>query len=318
MKSRICDLFGIEHPIVSGGMQWLSKAELVAAVSNAGGLGMLSATTHPTKESLVAEIIKTKEMTNKLFGVNISMLPGSAQIDMVSGYFEAVVEQGVKVVETSGRSPEQYVPLLHEAGVKIIHKVPAVRYAKKAEQVGVDAVTIVGFECGGHPGMDDVTIMSLVPRTVDEVNIPVLAGGGIADARGYVAALALGADGVVMGTRFLLSRECGIHERFKEYLCAAKETDTRMILYSIRNPIRAIHNEAVNSVAELEHQGATLEQLMTIISGKNGRRCWYEGDLQGGMQAVGQCVGLVNEIKSVREIIDEIISGSEGILKRLQ
>lgn len=318
MKSRICDLFGIEYPIVSGGMQWLSKANLAAAVSNAGGLGMLSASTHATKESLVAEIIKTREMTDKPFGVNISMLPGSEQSNLVNSYFEAVVEQGVKVVETSGRSPEQYVPLLHDSGIKLIHKVPAVRFAKKAEQVGADAVTIVGFECGGHPGMDDVTTMVLVPRVVDEVNIPVLAGGGIADARSYVAAMALGADGVVMGTRFLLSRESDIHQSFKEFLSSAKETDTRMIQYSLRNPIRAIHNKAVDKVIEMERLGATLDQLMTIISGKNGKRCWYEGDIQGGVHAVGQCIGLVDEVKTVQVIFDEIISGTKDILSQLK
>ncbi len=318
MKSRICDMFGIKYPIVKGGLQWLSKAKLVAAVANAGGLGLLSATSHPDKASLVAEIRKTQALTDKPFGVNISMLPGKTQEALTEEFFAAVLECGVKIVETSGRSPEAYIPRLHEAGVKIIHKVPAVRYAKKAEQVGVDAVSIVGFECGGHPGLDDVTTMALVPRAAAELKVPLLAGGGVADARGFVAMMALGADGVVMGTRFVLSEECDVHPDFKKRLLAAQETDTKMVQYSIRNPIRALHNGAVDKVAEMEKRGATLEELLTITSGINGRRCWYEGDTDGGVHATGQCIGQINEIKPVAQIIEEIMQGAEKILARLQ
>ena len=318
MKSRICDMFGIKYPIVNGGLQWLSKAPLVAAVSNAGGLGLLSATTHPDKASLIAEIRKTQELTDKPFGVNISMLPGKTQEALTQDFFAAVLECGVKIVETSGRSPEQYLPRLHDAGVKLIHKVPAVRYAKKAQEVGADAVSIVGFECGGHPGLDDVTTMALVPCAADQLDIPVLAGGGVADARGFVAMLALGADGVMMGTRFLLSEECDIHPDFKQRLLKAKETDTKMIQYSIRNPIRALHNAAAEKVEQMEKNGATLDELLTVTNGKNGRRCWSEGDIEGGIHAIGQCIGQIHEIKSVAQIIEEIITGAEKILANLQ
>ena len=318
MKSRVCDMFDIAYPIVCGGMQWLSRAGLVSAVANAGGLGLLSATSHPDKASLVAEIRKTRELTDKPFGVNISMLPGKENAERTAAFMEAVIETGVKIVETSGRSPEEFIPRLHDAGVKLIHKVPAVRFAQKAEQVGADAVTIVGFECGGHPGLDDVTAMALVPRAADELSVPVLAGGGVADARTFVAMMALGADAVVMGTRFILSEECDVHPSFKQRLLDAKETDTTMIQYSIRNPIRAFKNTAAGKVAEMEKRGTTLEEVLTISNGQNGRRCWYEGDLEGGIHAVGQCIGLVKEIKPAAAIIEEIMHGSGKVLTRLQ
>lgn len=318
MRSRVCDMFGIKYPIICGGLQWLSKAGLVSAVSNAGGLGLLSATSHPDKASLLAEIRRTRELTDKPFGVNISMLPGKENAARTEAFMEAVIESGVTIVETSGRSPEEYLPRLHDAGVKLIHKVPAVRFAKKAEQVGADAVTVVGFECGGHPGLDDVTTMALVPRAANELSVPVLAGGGVADARGFVAMLALGADAVVMGTRFVLSEECDIHPAFKQRLLNAAETDTTMIQYSIRNPIRALKNEAAGKVAAMESRGTTLEEILTVSNGQNGRRCWYEGDLESGIHAVGQCIGQIREIKPVAAIIEDIMAGAEEILRKLQ
>ncbi|MDK2888041.1 nitronate monooxygenase [Desulfofundulus australicus DSM 11792] len=318
MRTRITELLGIKYPIIQGGMQWLSRAEFAAAVSNAGGLGIITAATHPTKEALVEEIRKVRALTDKPFGVNISMLPEVGPRDKTAAYFEAVIEEKVPVVETSGRSPEEYVPYLKQAGIKLIHKVPAVRYAQKAERVGADAVTIVGFECGGHPGMDDVTTMVLTPRTVDSVSIPVVAGGGIADARGFVAALALGAEGVVMGTRFVATTESLAHTNLKEWMVKARETDTVIIQRSIRNAARVIKNSAAEKVLEMEARGATLEELLTIISGQVGRRALFEGDLEGGTFAMGQCVGLVYEIKPVKEVIEELVSGAEEILARLQ
>lgn len=281
-------------------------------------LGIITAATHPTKEALVEEIRKVRALTDKLFGVNISMLPEVGPRDKTAAYFEAVIEEKVPVVETSGRSPEEYVPYLKQAGIKLIHKVPAVRYAQKAERVGADAVTIVGFECGGHPGMDDVTTMVLTPRTVDSLSIPVVAGGGIADARGFVAALALGAEGVVMGTRFVATTESLAHTNLKEWMVKARETDTLIIQRSIRNAARVIKNSAAEKVLEMEARGATLEELLTIISGQVGRRALFEGDLEGGTFAMGQCVGLVYEIKPVKEVIEELVSGAEEILARLQ
>lgn len=317
MKSRLCEMLDIAHPIIGSGMQWLSDAKLAAAISNAGGLGVLSAASHQNKKSLLEEIRKTKDLTDKPFAVNISMLPKSAHMDKVDSFFEAVLEEGIKVVETSGRSPEEFIPMLHAAGVKIIHKVAAVRYAKKAESIGVDAVTIVGFECGGHPGLDDVTSMILIPRAVDELKIPVIAGGGIADARGYVAARALGADGVVLGTRFVATGECMVNDAVKDWICKAQETDTKVIQYSIRNPVRVVHNVAADKVSEMEKQGATLAELMPIINGQNGRRCWLEGDLNSGTLSMGQAIGLINEIKTVQEVVEEIILGAEQIVNQL-
>lgn len=318
MQTRITQLLGIKYPVIQGGMQWLSRAEFAAAVSNAGGLGIITAATHATKEALVEEIRKTRALTDKPFGVNISMLPEVGPKDKTAAYFEAVIEEQVPVVETSGRSPGEFVPRLKQAGIKLIHKVPAVRFAQKAERVGADAVTIVGFECGGHPGMDDVTTLVLTPRTVDSVSIPVIAGGGIADARGFVAALALGAEGVVMGTRFVATKESLAHANYKEWMVNARETDTVMIQRSIRNAARVMKNSAAARVLEMEARGATLEELLTVISGQVGRRALFDGDVEGGTFAVGQCVGLVNEIKTVQEVIEELVTGAEKILARLQ
>ncbi len=318
MKTRITELLGIQYPIIQGGMQWLSRAELAAAVSNAGGLGIITAATHPTKQGLVEEINKTKGLTDKPFAVNISMLPETTQNDVTSQYFEAVIEEGVPVVESSGRSPEGFIPELKRTGIKLIHKVPAVRFANKAQSVGADAVTIVGFECGGHPGMDDVTTMVLTPRAADSLSIPVIAGGGIADARGLVAALALGAEAVVIGTRFVATTECIAHPNFKNWMIQAQETDTVITQRSIRNAARVMKNAAAAKVLEMEGRGASLEELLTVISGKVGRSCLFEGDLEGGTFAMGQSVGLVKEIKSIKEVIDEIVTGAEATLSRLQ
>ncbi len=317
MKTRITELLGIKYPIIQGGMQWLSRAELAAAVSNAGGLGIITAATHPGKEELVEEIRRTRALTDRPFGVNISMLPEVGPKDRTAYYFEAVIEEKVPVVETSGRSPEDFVPQLKEAGIKLIHKVPAVRYARKAERVGADAVIIVGFECGGHPGMDDVTTMILTPRAAESLSIPVIAGGGIADARGFVAALALGAEGVVMGTRFVATTECIAHPRYKEWIVNAQETDTVMIQRSIRNAARVMRNAAAAKVLEMEARGAGLEELLSVISGQVGRRALLEGDTEGGTFAVGQCAGLIKEVKPIKDVIEEIVAGAEAILSRL-
>jgi len=318
MKTRITELLGIEYPIIQGGMQWLSRAEFAAAVSNAGGLGLITAATHAGKKELVEEIRKTRELTDRPFGVNISMLPEISSREKTVEYFEAVIEEKVPVVETSGRSPEDFVPHLKRAGIKLIHKVPAVRFAQKAERVGADAVTIVGFECGGHPGMDDVTTFILTPKAASSLSIPVIAGGGVADARGFVAALALGAEGVVMGTRFVATTESLAHPRYKEWIVRAQETDTMIIQRSIRNPARVMKNAAAEKVSEMEARGASLEELLTVISGRLGRRALFEGDLDGGTFAVGQCIGLIHEIKSVREVIEEIIAGAQEVFERLQ
>ena len=315
-KTRITELFGIKYPIIAGGMHLLSRAELVAAVSNAGGLGILASTTFETKEELREEIRKTKSLTNKPFGVNLNLFPMMRQRS-VEEDIDIFVDESVEVVESSGASPEPYVPRLKEAGVKIIHKVPAVRFAKKAESAGVDAVTVVGFECAGHPGMDDVTSLILVPLTVDALKIPVVAGGGFCDARSFVAALALGADGVVMGTRFVATHECVAHPKIKEWLVKAKETDTTLIDRSIGLPMRVIKNKPADKALEMDKKGASLEELLTVISGALGKKAWIEGDLDAGVVSLGMAVGRIHEIVSVKEVIDGIIEEAKAICKRL-
>jgi len=315
-KTRITELLGIKYPIIAGGMHLLSRAGLVAAVSNAGGLGILASTTFENKEELREEIRKTKSLTDKPFGVNLNLFP-MMRPRPIEEDIDLFIDEGVEIIESSGASPEQYLPRLKEAGIKIIHKVPAVRFAQKAESVGVDAVTIVGFECAGHPGMDDVTSMILVPLTVDAVKIPVVAGGGFCDARSFVAALALGADGVVMGTRFVATHECIAHPKIKEWLVKAKETDTTLIDRSIGLPMRVIKNKQAEKALEMDKRGAPLEELLTVISGALGKKAWLEGDIDAGVVSLGMAVGRIREILSVKEVIDGIIKEAKAICKRL-
>ncbi len=317
-KTRLTELLGIEYPIIQGGMMWLSTAELVAAVSNAGGLGILTALSFENKERLREEIQKVKELTDKSFAVNVSMLPNLAPGDQTEEFFKVIIEEGVGVVETAGRNPAPYLPPLKEAGVKVIHKVPAIRFAQKAEAVGVDAVTIVGFECAGHPGMDDVTTLILIPKASALLNIPVIAAGGIGDARGFMAALCLGAEGVLMGTRFLLTNECWVHSEIKKVLLQADERNTMIIERSIRNAARVFKNEAALKALSMEERGATLDELLTVIGGELGKKTFTEGDVDAGIIACGQVVGMINELKSVKEVIDEIVEGAKSIQQRMQ
>ncbi len=316
-ETRITKMLGIKYPILMGGLQWLARAEMVSAVSNAGGLGFITAVSFPSGEELRAEIRKTRDMTDKPFGVNISMLPVIMPNDMTEVYVDVVCEEGIPVVETAGRNPEPYIPKLKSAGVKVIHKVPAVRFAQKAERVGVDAVTIVGFECGGHPGMDDVPTLIVLPKTVETVSIPVVAAGGFCDGKGLVTALSLGADAILMGTRFMASKESPMHENFKRWLVQAQETDTIVVERSIRNPARIIKNESALMVANMEKEGATLEELLPIISGKVGREAYLSGDVNRGCIACGQVVGRIYEIKSIAEIINDIMTEAEQVLEKL-
>ncbi|AET68526.1 2-nitropropane dioxygenase-like enzyme [Desulfosporosinus orientis DSM 765] len=318
MKTRITELLGIEHPIIAGGMQWISRAEIAAAISNAGALGTITAATHTTKEELITEIRKTRDLTDRPFGVNISMLPETTPGDMTSKFMEAIIEEKVPVVETSGRSPEAYVPALKKAGIKIIHKVPSIRFALKAERVGVDAVTIVGFECGGHPGIDDVTTFVMIPKAARLLSIPVLAGGGVADARGLLAALAMGAEGVVMGTRFVATKECVAHPNYKEWMVNASETDTMIILRSLRNPLRAIKNKAALKVLEMENRGAKLEELLTVVGGGIGRKALIEGDMENSTFALGQCIGNIEDVLPVRVVIEEMVEGAAKGMERMK
>ena len=310
-------MFGIEYPIIQGGMMWLSDAELAAAVSNAGGLGIITALSFQTKERFIQEIRKCRDLTDKPFGVNISMLPDIQPGERTDEYFDAVIEEGVPIIETAGRNPEPYLSKLKQAGVKVIHKVPGVHYAQTAEKIGADAVTVVGFECAGHPGMDNVTTLILVQKATQTLTIPVIAGGGICDAKGFVAALALGAEGVLMGTRFMLTHECWAHPRIKEWLLKATELDTMIIERSIQNAARVIRNKAAERALELEEDGADLEELLTVISGKLGLKAYQEGDINTGVISCGQVIGLIENLESVQEVIQEIVKGAREIHQRL-
>ncbi len=311
-KTRITEIFGIEYPIIQGGMMWISRAELVSAVSNAGGLGIITAFTFSNTKDLAAEIEKTKDLTDKPFGVNITLMPTFRPVD-IDGYIDTVIDSGVRIVETAGRSPEPYMERLKSAGVKVIHKCTAVRFARTAQRIGCDAVSIDGFECAGHPGEEDVTSLVLIPLTVDAVEIPVIASGGFGDGRGLVAALALGAEAVNMGTRFMATREAPAHPRVKELLINASERDTVLLLRSFRNTMRMLRNSTAEKVLELEGQGSDIHQLEKLISGKAGLGLLESGDVDNGLISVGQVVGLIHDIPTVKEVVDNIISEAQEV-----
>ncbi|MBI2060345.1 MAG: nitronate monooxygenase [Nitrospirae bacterium] len=318
LRTQLTDLLGIRHPVIQGGLQWLATAELASAVSNAGGLGTICALSFGSADEFRSELKRMKDRTDKPFCVNLSMLPMMGDNEVYGMYIDILIEEGVKVVETSGRSPEAFVPQLHGAGIKIIHKVPAVRFAKKAEGVGADAVTLVGFECGGHPGLDDVTSLILIQKAAKTLKVPVIAAGGYTDGRGLVAALALGASGVLMGTRFVATKECIVHPNFKEWMLKAQETDTMIVERSIRNPARVRRNKAAEDVLELEKQGATLADLLPHIAGKMGLEAYRSGDLDKGVIACGQAVGLVDDVPTVKELMDRIIGDAENTMDGLR
>jgi len=317
LKTRVTELLGIEYPIIQGPLQWLSRAELVSAVANAGGLGIISSLSYPTVKELREEIKKTKSLTDKPFAVNVTLLPTVRQVNYEE-YFAAAIEEGVGIVETSGRTPEPYMKLLKDAKVKVLHKIGSARHARAAERIGVDAVSVVPFEAAGHPLPDDVAASVLIPACVDAVRIPVIAAGGIADARGFVAALALGAEAVYMGTRFLASKECNIHPNVREWLLKLSETDTTMIQRSINNQARVARTEHSQKILEMEEKGATLEELLPLLSGDRSRQAYISGDISQATISVGQVVGLIHDTPSVKEIIDGIISEAKGIMQRLQ
>lgn len=304
-ETRITKLFNIKYPIICGGMYWLGRAELAAAVANAGGLCFITAATFPELKDLRAEIRKARDLTDKPIGLNINLFPG-ARPQPVEEWVQVAVEEKIPVVETSGRSPEPILGALHEGGVKILHKVAGVRYARTAERIGCDAVCVVGFECGGHPGLDTVTTLVMVPLAADAVSIPLVAGGGFADGRGMAAALALGADAVLMGTRFMATQECRGHPAWKEYLVKASEADTAYIMQSVGNPIRVVKNDLAEKVLEMEARGTTIEELLPVLGGRPNA-AFEEGEVETSFTSMGQSAGLIRDVPTVKEFIDRVV-----------
>lgn len=315
-KTRVTEIMGIEYPIIAGTMHALNSAELVAAEANAGVLGIIPSATFPSKEALREEIRKVKSLTDKPFGVNINLFPMLMPVS-IEEYIDTVIEEGVKIIETSGRSPAPYVERIKSGGGVFMHKCARVRDARTAERVGAEIVEIVGFECGGHPSAEEVTSLVLLPQTVDAVKIPVAGGGGFGDARGFIACLALGAEGVLMGTRFMITKECPLHENIKKAFVEAVETATVIAQRSIEDPIRVFRNETVEDVLEKEKQGATLKDLIPLIAGATARDAWARGDVTHGLTACGQVVGLIHNIPTVKEAVDSIIKEATAILDRL-
>ena len=310
-------MFGIQHPVIQGGMHFVGFAELAAAVSNAGGLGIITGLTQRTPEALAKEIRRCREMTDKPFGVNLTFLPVLEAPDY-PGYIRAIVEGGVKVVETAGNNPQKWLPALHEAGIKVIHKCTSVRHSLKAQSIGCDAVSVDGFECGGHPGEDDVPNFILLPRAAEELKIPFVASGGMADGRSLVAALALGAEGMNMGTRFIATKEAPVHENVKQAILAASELDTRLVMRPLRNTERVLRNAAVDQLLEKERAlGANLkfEDIRDEVAGVYPK-IMLEGEMNAGAWSCGMVAGLIRDIPSVQELITRIMAEAEGIIRR--
>lgn len=316
LKTKVTELLGIEHPIVQGGMMHVGRAELASAVSNAGGLGILTALTQPTPEDLAKEIARCREMTDKPFGVNITLLPTIKPVPY-DEYAKVVIESGVKIVETAGRSPEPFMPAFKEAGIKVIHKCTSVRHALKAEKIGCDMVSVDGFECAGHPGEDDIPGLILLPCAANVLKIPMLASGGIGDGRGLAAALALGADGINMGTRFVATKEAPVHENVKQRMVEASELDTSLIFRTLNNTARVFKNSVAEKVVEIEAlPGDTnFEDLAPLVAGVKGREVLDNGDLEYGIWTAGMIVGLIKDIPDCDTLLKRIVADAEEIIK---
>jgi len=314
LRTRFTELFEVAHPIVQGGMQWVGRAEFVAAVSNAGALGILTALTQPSPDELGREIEKTRQLTNKPFGVNLTILPTLKPVPY-DDYLEAIIDSGVKIIETAGRSPGPYMERLKQAGIKVIHKCTSVKHALKAEQLGVDVVSIDGFECAGHPGENDIPGLVLFPRATEEVRIPVIASGGIADARGLVAALALGCEGVNMGSRFLATKEAPIHDSIKQQILQADENATKLIFRPLRNTLRIFDNSVARHILEMEAAGKGIDEIGPVASGQKGRIVFEQGSREAGVWAAGISIGLVHDVPTVEELISRMVREASAIIK---
>lgn len=320
MKTRITELFGIQHPIIQGGMHYVGFAEMAAAVSNAGGLGIITGLTQGTPENISKEIARCREMTDKPFGVNLTFLPSVTPPDY-PGFVEAIVKSGVKAVETAGNNPQKYLPALKEAGIKVIHKCTSVRHSVKAEAIGCDAVSVDGFECGGHPGEDDVPNFILLPRAAEELKIPFVASGGMADGRSLVAALSLGAEGINMGTRFIATKDAPVHQNVKDALVRASELDTRLIMRPLRNTERVLNNAAVERLIAKEREMGDKLSFADIAAEVAGvyPKILRDGDMDAGGWSCGMVAGLIHDIPTVKELIDRIMAEAETIIaKRLE
>lgn len=315
MKTRITELLGIETPIICGGMMRVGTAELAAAASNAGALGVMTALTQPTPEGLVAEIEKCRSLTSKPFGVNLTVGVVATEINY-DDYVQAIIDSGVKIVETAGRSPEPFMERFKANGIKVIHKCVAVRHALKAERIGVDVVSIDGFECAGHPGEQDVGGLVLFPATTQALSIPVVASGGIADGRGLAAALALGCEGINMGTRFLVTQEAPIHEGIKQKVVEMDENQTRLIFRSYKNTARVYRNSIADEVAAIEAEGGDFGMVHHLVSGKNQEKAWSTGDIEAGMVTVGMSGGLINDIPTCEALVKTIVTDAEAIIRQ--
>lgn len=317
ITTRITELFGIQHPIIQGGMHYVGFAELAAAVSNAGGLGTITGLTQKTPEKLANEIARCKDMTDKPIAVNLTFLPTVNAPDY-PGYVKAIIEGGVKIVETAGRNPQEVLPFLKDAGIKVIHKCTSVRHALKAQAIGCDAVSVDGFECGGHPGEDDIPNMILLPRAADELEIPFVSSGGQADARSLVASLAMGAEGMNMGTRFIATKEAPVHQNVKDAIVAASELDTRLVMRPLRNTERVLSNAAVERLLEKEKAlGADLkfEDIIEEVAGVYPR-IMMEGDMDAGAWSCGMVAGLIHDIPTCAELIGRIMTDAEALIQK--
>ncbi|QHP71233.1 nitronate monooxygenase [Bradyrhizobium sp. LCT2] len=317
MKTAITELFGIQHPIIQGGMHYVGFAEMAAAVSNAGGLGIITGLTQKRPELLAREIARCRDMTDKPFGVNLTFLPTLSDPPYPE-YIAAIREGGIKAVETAGRSPEAYMPALKAAGIKVIHKCTSVRHSLKAEKIGCDAVSVDGFECGGHPGEDDIPNMILLPRAADELKIPFVASGGMADGRSLVGALAMGASGMNMGTRFVATKEAPVHDNVKQALVKATELDTVLVMRALRNTERVLRNNGVNELLEIEREkGASLkiDDILDQVAGVYPK-VMIDGQMDAGAWSCGMVVGLIHDIPTVKELIDRIMAEAEAIIRQ--
>ena len=313
LTTRFTEAFGVKHPIAQGGMQWVGRAELVAAVANAGALGFITALTQPTPADLAKEIQRCRDLTDKPFGVNLTILP-TINPPPYDEYRRVIIDSGIKVVETAGSNPAPHLPMFHDNGIKVLHKCTAVRHAVKAQDLGVDGISIDGFECAGHPGEDDIPGLVLIPAAAKQIEIPMIASGGFADARGLVAALALGADGVNMGSRFMCTAESPIHQNVKEAIVAGDERGTELIFRTLRNTGRVASNTVSREVVEILNGGGQFEDIQHLVSGARGARVYETGDLEAGIWWISTAMGLINDIPTVDAMITQIIEEAERLI----